>query len=293
MQKKYLPLVALIVAVLGLTACATRDRQEQLQTDMEVLKTQLSRHQQQMADQQALLDALLDRQTTQASQQDSILRGIRKRLDNLDALAREPDKDRDTSESDAECPVLAYEPGFQPCTDLTIIGALEVIQLQPPGRRLRARVDTGANTSSVDARDIEFFESDGEEYVRFRFPGDMVGSDDGREYELPVTRFVRIIQAGKEDDRRAVVELKFRLGSVERMAEFTLTDRGKLSYRILIGRNILKDFFAVDVSEQYLITDRSSSGEGDAGRASGEEDDTNDEEAAEDGSGASNIGDSQ
>ena len=289
MRKMSAFLVLLLMPLLMLTGCAGL-QQESLQTDLAVLKTQLARQQSQIAEQQVLLQTLITNQEQQESVQDQQLTAVRSQLDEiLEASRRE--RDADSTAPDQTCPVIDPESNGQAGTNLTIIGQIEVIHLQPPGRNLVARIDTGANTSSLDARDIEMFESDGEDYVRFRLPESILAEDQKQRYERPVSRFVRIIQAGKEDERRAVIELKIRLGGVERMAEFTLTDRTHLTYRALIGRNILRDFFAVDVANKFIISDKDSSDErardsGDSDEDATNEEATDDEEAKDNGAGS-------
>ena len=48
-----------------------------------------------------------------------------------------------------------------------IIGAVEKVRLLPPNVVLKARIDTGAKTTSIDAQNIIPFERDGKEWVRF------------------------------------------------------------------------------------------------------------------------------
>ena len=52
--------------------------------------------------------------------------------------------------------------------ELPVVGAVEWVTVEPAGLRMEARIDTGAETASVDARDIELFERDGDEPVRAR-----------------------------------------------------------------------------------------------------------------------------
>lgn len=259
MRTKSALLLSVFMLWLLMPGCAALN-QKAVGTDLEVLKTQLARQQSQLAEQQVLLQAMMTGEQQRESNQAQRLAGIRNQLGELVQASRKERQDR-ASATDNTCPVVDPKATSKPCTDLTIIGQLEVIQLQPPGRKLVARVDTGANTSSLDARDIEMFESDGEDYVRFRLPREILGKDHEERFERPVNRFVRIIQAGKEDERRAVIELKFKLGSVERMAEFTLTNREHLTYRALLGRNILRDFFAVDVANKFMVSSKDASEE--------------------------------
>ena len=131
-----------------------------------------------------------------------------------------------------------------------IIGAIEWLYMNPPGRHYRARVDSGAETSSLTANDLVEFERDGDEWVRFTFDHD--GTDEAVNFELPIKRTVLIRQASSaEADRRVVVELDIRLGDQLQTTEFTLTDRSRMTYPILLGRAFLMDLYVVDVSRSY------------------------------------------
>jgi hypothetical protein len=137
-------------------------------------------------------------------------------------------------------------------TDKLLVGEIEKVRLSPPGHIFNARIDTGATTSSLDARDIETFERDGSTWVRFKIaPPGKAGLD---EIEKPVVRHVRILQSiSNETDRRPVVKLQFQLGRINLVEEFTLVDREHLNHQVLIGRNILKDLIVVDVAEKFIV----------------------------------------
>lgn len=132
-----------------------------------------------------------------------------------------------------------------------LVGEIERVHLSQLDATLPARIDTGATTSSLDARNIQFFERDGRRWVRFDFVHPSTGDDTS--VERPVVRVVRISQSIVDDfERRPVIELRFTLGSVTQTAEFTLTDRSHLDFPVLIGRNILKDQMVVDVGKQHI-----------------------------------------
>ena len=63
----------------------------------------------------------------------------------------------------------------------TLYGRNEYVRLPELGKTLRAKLDTGALNASLSAKDIERFERDGEDWVRFRLAGK--GADDTL-YEL-------------------------------------------------------------------------------------------------------------
>lgn len=152
-----------------------------------------------------------------------------------------------TPESPKECPTVA-PPTID---DKIILGRTEWIWLEAVNRVFRARVDSGATTSSLSAHHIVEFERDGKKWVRFNMvPDDDV--DDSYEVEAPLVRFARIRQASSEEvDRRPVVELTMKIGEFTDTAEFTLTDRTSMTYPILLGREFLRDIALIDVAKSY------------------------------------------
>lgn len=134
---------------------------------------------------------------------------------------------------------------------LGIIGETEAIYLQDFTVPFEARIDTGAMTSSIDARDVRTFERDGRKWVSFRICAHSGG--ESKDYELPVARTVRIKRHGGKSLERISVMLTFRMGHLTLEREFTLTDRSKFEYPVLIGRNILNGIAAVDPSRRNVL----------------------------------------
>jgi hypothetical protein len=131
-----------------------------------------------------------------------------------------------------------------------IIGAIEWLYMDPPGRHFRARVDSGSETSSLSATDVVEFERDGDDWVRFTFNHD--STDETVDFELPIKRTVLVRQVSvDEPERRFVIELDIRLGDQLQTTEFTLTDRNNMTYPLLLGRAFLMDLYVVDVSQSY------------------------------------------
>ncbi|MDI9245069.1 RimK/LysX family protein [Marinobacter sp. CHS3-4] len=131
-----------------------------------------------------------------------------------------------------------------------IVGELEKFYLAVPGLVYDARIDSGAETSSLDARNITRFERDGNNWVRFDVP--KPGTGELITLEKEISRRVRIIQSTTdESERRVVVELQFMIGNHHQQAEFTLTNRQQMSHSVLVGRNILRDVMLIDVGKEY------------------------------------------
>lgn len=142
-----------------------------------------------------------------------------------------------------------------PLTDRYLLGRREWVRFPSLAIALEARVDTGANTSSLSATDITPFERDGEDWVRFRIAR---GEDhaihpetEPGEIERPVARTVTIIQAAGEEERY-VITLPMELGPMTERVEFTLNDRTDLSTPLLLGRRFFMDIALVDVGRKHI-----------------------------------------
>jgi outer membrane murein-binding lipoprotein Lpp len=133
-----------------------------------------------------------------------------------------------------------------------LLGQEENVSIQPPGITLRARIDTGADTSSLDARDTEEFERDGKKWVKFTLIDRK--SETPHVVEAEISRYVKIVQSSLPDgyDKRIVVKLKLNIGDFSDLSEFTLSSREHMEFPVLIGRNVLKDIAIVDVSGKNL-----------------------------------------
>ena len=146
-------------------------------------------------------------------------------------------------------PVMAAEP--------TLYGRYEYIKLPEISETLQAKMDTGALTASLSAKNIETFTRDGEPWVRFQLA--TKGASD-KVYEHKVARISKIKNRADEDDdkeepasaKRPVVDLEMCLGSVKRTVEVNLTDRSSFNYPLLIGAKALREFgAAVNPARRY------------------------------------------
>jgi len=144
------------------------------------------------------------------------------------------------------------EPVTQKCEEiggLEIIGELEYVSFIPEDTRLKARIDTGAQTSSLSITDKKLFERDGRKWIRFHVHDAM--KNELVEFERLLKRSAKIKRHEAEAIERPVVELKIRLGKTEVKREFTLADRSDFEYPVLIGRNVLANNFVVNVIHKF------------------------------------------
>ena len=135
-------------------------------------------------------------------------------------------------------------------------GWVEFAQLHLDGQplRVKAKLDTGAKISSLDATDIAPFERDGKRWVRFR--PSRAGAEAAPLIEQPIARYVRIKRHNGSYDRRPVIRLPLCLGDELRTVEVNLTDRGNFIYPLLLGRKALAGLAVVDPARTFVRAPR-------------------------------------
>lgn len=131
----------------------------------------------------------------------------------------------------------------------SFIGRFEPITL--PDQLLSdipAKVDTGASISSIHATDIEEFVKDKKKHLRFTVLSDHKAYDYSR--EIVVTSFSqkKIENSFGHSEMRYLVTLRVKVGKKTFKAKFTLADRSKKSFPVLLGREMLNGRFIVDTS---------------------------------------------
>ncbi len=171
----------------------------------------------------------------------------------LDAIATQVEKPVCPPVKEKVCPPIPKDTGrADRLKGKVIVGEVEKFYLADPGLIYTARIDSGAETSSIHAQNIKRFERDGSNWVRFDVPVPGTDYEQWITLEREISRRVRIIQsAADEAERRVVVELQFAIGDHQQVAEFTLADRTNLTHEVLIGRNILRDVMLIDVGKEY------------------------------------------
>lgn len=135
----------------------------------------------------------------------------------------------------------------------TTIGWREWVSLPELGiSAVKAKIDTGARTSSLHAFNVRTFERNGKAMVRFDVhPLQRDSHTSIRvEAELVGTRIVR--SSTGHVQRRYVIETIIEICGKPVRAEVTLTRRDVMGFRMLIGRKTLAGSFVVDPSRSYI-----------------------------------------
>jgi hypothetical protein len=134
-----------------------------------------------------------------------------------------------------------------------VLGWIENSRIMPDRMLMRAKLDSGAKSNAMHASDMEFFEKDDVQMVRFNLHRDH--DEEGSRtitLEREVQRAASIkLRYTPVRDIRPVVLLDFCIAGIVYKAEFTLTNRTDFNYPVLLGRDFLQGRFLIDPNKTY------------------------------------------
>ncbi|TVR56411.1 MAG: ATP-dependent zinc protease [Gemmatimonadales bacterium] len=144
-------------------------------------------------------------------------------------------------------------PDPAPTAPLPHVGWREWVGLPSLGiPRIKAKVDTGARSSSLHATDLEEFEKGGKPWIRFTVLP-VQKSDQGMvRVQAPVADRRAVRPSTGRLEVRPVVEVEVQVGDVRFPCEVTLARRDQMGFRMLLGRTALRRRFLVDPGRSYL-----------------------------------------
>lgn len=134
----------------------------------------------------------------------------------------------------------------------TVIGWREWIRLPELGDTwVKAKIDTGARASAIHATDIDYFTKDGADWVRFVLHPKQRTSKGSVEVSAPLVEMRDVRSSNGQRQRRPLVVTRFELLGRSWPIELTLTNRAKMGFRMLIGREAMRRRFLVDPGRSY------------------------------------------
>jgi len=140
--------------------------------------------------------------------------------------------------------------------DKFIVGSTEWCALpQLDIAAVKARVDSGAKTSSIHAFNIEPFTRETEQWVRF----DLHPMQNSRRAtircEAPVIGRRTIRSSNGISEKRFVIKTSLNLNGETWDIELTLTNRDAMGFRMLLGREAMSGRILVDSEQEFLLGD--------------------------------------
>jgi hypothetical protein len=134
-----------------------------------------------------------------------------------------------------------------------VIGWREWVQLPDLGvSEMKAKVDTGADNSSLHAFNLERFERDGVEYVRFEIHPKQRSRKPSINCEAPLAMEKKVKNPGGRTELRPVIRTRVVVAGEELEALINLTSRDEMGFRMLLGRRAVRNRFVIDPGRSYL-----------------------------------------
>lgn len=132
----------------------------------------------------------------------------------------------------------------------SVAGYIEKVRVYPGSLLIRAKLDTGAKTSSLNVPQLEYFLRDGRRWVRFTVTN---WNEKTTTIDLPMMRIAKIKRHNGRSQERPIVRMGICLGNVYKETEVNLVDRTGYNYQLLIGRRFLEGRFVVDPVLDYTL----------------------------------------
>ncbi|KLV01722.1 RimK/LysX family protein [Photobacterium aphoticum] len=129
-------------------------------------------------------------------------------------------------------------------------GYVETVKVE--GMHFPAKLDTGADISSIDATDIKTFEKNGKSMVTFTYRNHQGAK---KTFTREVVRIMKIkARDGEKARTRPVVAMTVTLGKMTHTVEVNLRDRSQFDYSMILGKNFLQHNLVVSSDRQFLLT---------------------------------------
>jgi len=117
---------------------------------------------------------------------------------------------------------------------------------------IKAKVDTGARSSSLHAFGLQSFKRDGRDWVRFRIHPVQRKSLREVEVEAPVLEYRSIRSSSGKATLRPVILTDILMIGQSWPIELSLASRDEMGFRMLLGRQAIRGRYLVDPGRSYF-----------------------------------------
>lgn len=141
-----------------------------------------------------------------------------------------------------------------------LVGWREWVALPELGlNRIKAKIDTGARTSTLHAFDIQEYQQGDVRRVLFGMHPIQQNTDEVVYCDAEVVDQRWVMDSGGHREERLVIRTPLRIGSTEWPIEITLTGRDSMRFRMLIGRTAMNGRLLVKPDASFLVAPDDSS----------------------------------
>ncbi len=117
---------------------------------------------------------------------------------------------------------------------------------------IKAKIDTGAQTSSLHAYDLKTFRNRGKDWIKFNVHPLQFNRSVTIACQAPIIDRRYVTSSNGQREKRYVISTLLQLGNLSFSTEVTLTDRSQMNLRLLLGRKSLESFCIYPFKEMCL-----------------------------------------
>lgn len=140
---------------------------------------------------------------------------------------------------------------------MRVLGWREWLALPDFGvQSIKAKLDTGARSSSLHVEAIEEFERDGGTWLRFALDAKTRSGRQARWFEAPLADRRRVTDSGGSSALRPFIRMRVRIGGDCYDIETNLTNRHGMMFPMLLGRTALAGRVVVDPARSFVLGDK-------------------------------------
>ena len=122
-------------------------------------------------------------------------------------------------------------------------------------KKIKAKVDTGANLATLHARNLRIRKKEGVKFIYFDIPP-LPGKKKNRVRKGELLGYRRIKSSDGVIEKRPYIKTTMKLDGILKKIEITLTDRTTMDFHMLIGRKALGKRWLVDPSKSFKSTQK-------------------------------------
>ena len=130
-----------------------------------------------------------------------------------------------------------------------VVGWIEQVAVNG-GFLMHAKIDSGADNSSINLVNPEYYEKEDTRWVRFSVTN---REGETHQFDKPIVKTTSVKTKDGGRQKRDVIELSLCLGAIQKLVRVNLVDRSHFKYQLLVGRSYLSPDFLIDPSQKYMV----------------------------------------
>jgi hypothetical protein len=113
------------------------------------------------------------------------------------------------------------------------------------------KLDTGADVSSMNAKEIKLYQKEGKDMVDFVYENKQ---GDKKSFTRQVVRMMTVkAKEGEKANHRPVVKMDVQIGDIRKKVKVNLQDRSRFGYSMILGENFLRHGVVVTSDSKFLL----------------------------------------